>query len=203
MNKDEYLKKLSKMVKKLPKEDREDILSDYEEHFRIGIEKGRTEEEISKALGDPKTIVKQIKAEYMVNLAENKPSLGSIIKAALSISGLGFFNLIFVAVPALVLSLIILALFVAGVAIIVVGILTALSPLLQILIPNETFYRTFPFAADGTFSTVVTIVWGIILGVGGIVIVGIMAFIIKWFYNLAIRYLKFNLRFIKKQTNEL
>lgn len=31
MNKEEYLKKLTKLIYKLPKEDRQDILSDYEE----------------------------------------------------------------------------------------------------------------------------------------------------------------------------
>ncbi len=38
MNKDEYLKELRKLLRKLPKEDREDIISDYEEHFTIGME---------------------------------------------------------------------------------------------------------------------------------------------------------------------
>ena len=37
MNKDEYIEKLSKLLKKLPKEEREDILWDYEEHFMIGL----------------------------------------------------------------------------------------------------------------------------------------------------------------------
>jgi Predicted membrane protein len=51
MNKKEYLEELSRLLRKLPKEDREDIISDYGEHFAIGLEKGRSEEEISRALG--------------------------------------------------------------------------------------------------------------------------------------------------------
>ncbi|HEY0196238.1 MAG TPA: DUF1700 domain-containing protein, partial [Methanobacterium sp.] len=53
MNKDEYLKELTRLLWKLPKEEREDVLSDYREHFIIGMEKGRDEEEIAEALGGP------------------------------------------------------------------------------------------------------------------------------------------------------
>jgi len=61
MNKDEYLEKLTRLLKDMPKEDKEDILLDYEEHFMVGLEKGRTEEEISKALGDPETVANRLK----------------------------------------------------------------------------------------------------------------------------------------------
>ena len=37
MNKDEYIEKLAKLLRKLPKEERQDIISDYEEHFIIGM----------------------------------------------------------------------------------------------------------------------------------------------------------------------
>jgi len=54
MNKDDYLKELTRLLWKLPKDERDDVVSDYHEHFIIGIEKGRSEEEIAKALGNPK-----------------------------------------------------------------------------------------------------------------------------------------------------
>jgi uncharacterized membrane protein len=54
MNKMEFLKKLEAKLKGLPVNDIKEILSDYEEHFRIGLEKGKTEEEISVELGDLK-----------------------------------------------------------------------------------------------------------------------------------------------------
>ncbi|HOI70769.1 MAG TPA: DUF1700 domain-containing protein [Methanobacterium sp.] len=34
------MKELTRLLRKLPKEEREDILSDYQEHFIIGMEKG-------------------------------------------------------------------------------------------------------------------------------------------------------------------
>lgn len=74
MNKDEYLEKITKLLKDMSKEDSKDILLDYEEHFMVGLEKGRTEEEISRALGNPEKVAKQIKVEYMIKKAEDKPT---------------------------------------------------------------------------------------------------------------------------------
>ena len=135
MNKEEYLKKLTRLMRKLPEEDREEILSDYEEHFRIGIEKGRTEEEISNALGNPEIIVKQINAEYMVKKAEDKQSAGSMFEAILAAAGLGLFNLIFVAIPALIAVAFILTSFAVGAAMILGGILITISYMFRPLIP--------------------------------------------------------------------
>ena len=135
MNKEEYLKKLSKLVKRLPEEDKKEILLDYEEHFIIGMEKGRSEEEISKALGDPENNAKQIKADYMVKKAEDKPSPISIIEAIAAVAGLGLLN-IFVVGPSLILAVIIISLIMAGSAVVVIGILIILSPLLHVFFPN-------------------------------------------------------------------
>jgi len=62
MNKKEFLGRLSELIKDIPEEEKKDILFDYEEHFRIGLEKGRKEEEIAATRGDPKVIAKQSRA---------------------------------------------------------------------------------------------------------------------------------------------
>ena len=196
MNKEEYLKKLARLVKKIPKEDREDILSDYEEHFSIGMENGRSEKEISKALGDPETVAKQIKAEYMIRKAENKPSAGTVIEAVLAVAGLGLFNLVLVAIPALGVAAIILALVVAGLAVILIGILTMLSPLLQIFFPS---YIHLP-VNGGIMGTLIMVVGGVGLTVMGTFFVIIMAYVANWFYKAIIKLLNSNLRDIKERA---
>lgn len=196
MDKEEYLKKLAKLVKKLPEEDKEDILSDYEEHFRIGMEKGRTEEEISEALGDPENVAKQIKADYMVKKAENKPSPGSIIEAVLAVAGLGLFNLMFVAGPSLLLAVVIVSLVVAGFAVILIGILTMLSPLLQVFFPQ---YIHLP-VTGGFWGTLIMVVGGIGVTVMGTFFVIIMAYAANRFYKMVIKLLKSNLDDIKRRT---
>jgi len=193
MNKWEYLEKLDELLKDLPEEDREDILSDYEEHFQIGLENGRTEEELSGALGDPKTVAKQVKEEYMISKAEDKPSAGRMMEAILAAAGLGLFNMIFVAVPALGFAAILVTLFVVGLAVVFTGILAIFSPLLNVIVPN---YVHLP-VSKGIFGTLIMIGGGMGLTVLGTVWVVIMAYVSKWFYDLAIRYLKLNLRIIK------
>ncbi|BDZ69879.1 HAAS signaling domain-containing protein [Methanobacterium petrolearium] len=194
MNKDEYIKKLNKLLKKLPKEEREDIISDYEEHFLIGLEKGRTEEEISGALGNPKNIAKQIKAEYMLRKAENKQSAGSVFEAALATAGLGIFNLIFVAVPAMLLIAILLTLFVLGGAMVFGGIFITLGTVLKPILPPYNLNVT---AYDGLLGTLIGILYGIGLTIFGLALLAGLVYVTKWFYGLAIRYLKWNLRIIE------
>ncbi|MGB9978757.1 HAAS signaling domain-containing protein [Methanobacterium sp.] len=196
MNKEEYLKKLARLVKKLPEEDREDLMLDYEEHFRIGVENGRTEEEISEALGDPENVAKQIKADYMVKKAEDKPSPGSIIEAVVAVAGLGLFNLMFVAGPSLGLAVIMLILVAVGFAVIFIGILTMLSPLLQIFFPQ---YIHLP-VEGGIWGTLIMVVGGIGVTVMGTFFVIIMAYAANKFYKVVIKLLKSNLDDIKKRT---
>lgn len=194
MNKEEYLKKLTKLLKKLPKEEKEDIISDYEEHFLIGVEKGRTEEEIAKALGDPRNVAKQIKAEYMVKRAEDKQSAGSMFQAVLAAAGLGIFNLIFVAIPAVILVAIIVILFLIGGAMIFGGFLMTLSSVLQPLLPQFNFNLAND---DGFLGVLGGLLGGIGLTVAGLGLVVVMAYISKWVYKLALQYLKFNLGIIE------
>ena len=201
MNKNKYLEELSRLLRKLPKEDRNDIISDYEEHFAIGLEKGRTEEEISKALGNPKNVAKQIKADHIIKKAEDKPSVGGMIEAILAAMGLGLFNLIFVAVPVLIVAAIILTLFVAGFAMILAGIYWVLSPLLHLIIPQLALPK-FVSSPESFWNIVVIIAGGIGLTAGGIILVVAMAYIAKWFYELMIKYLKLNLRIIKGRKRD-
>ncbi len=194
MNKDEYIEKLTKLLKRLPKEEREDIISDYEEHFMIGVEKGRSEEEISKALGSPKNVSKHIMAEYMVKRAEDKQSAGSMFEAVLAAAGLGIFNLIFVAVPAMILVAILLTLFVLGGAMVFGGIYLTLANVLQPLLPQFNFNMVADGGILGIFVGVLGGIGLTILGLG--LLVG-LAYVSKWFYGLAIKYLKMNLEIIK------
>lgn len=63
MNKSEFLNELEIYLMHLPKTERDEIIFDYSEHFRLGLEDGKTESEIAKSLGEPSTIAKQ----YYIN----------------------------------------------------------------------------------------------------------------------------------------
>ncbi|MGN0474011.1 MAG: HAAS signaling domain-containing protein [Acutalibacteraceae bacterium] len=53
MTRKEFLTALNQYLVTLSPEEKADIISDYEEHFRVGLENGKTEEEIASALGSP------------------------------------------------------------------------------------------------------------------------------------------------------
>ncbi len=59
MKKQEYLDLLRYYLRAMPKSIIEDIILDYEEHFRLGLETGKTEEKICEELGSPELIAKQ------------------------------------------------------------------------------------------------------------------------------------------------
>lgn len=56
MNKVEFISRLSNALSHLPPQEREDILNDYEEHFRISAEMGNTEEQTAQGLGSPEEL---------------------------------------------------------------------------------------------------------------------------------------------------
>ncbi|GLC30828.1 DUF1700 domain-containing protein [Clostridium omnivorum] len=67
MNKDEFLREIEKSLDKISEKERTEILYDYEEHFMIGKENGKSEEEICLELGSPKEIANN----YLLNRTED------------------------------------------------------------------------------------------------------------------------------------
>ncbi|HEY5585778.1 MAG TPA: DUF1700 domain-containing protein [Ruminiclostridium sp.] len=93
MNKIEFISKLDYSLKGISYEDKKEIIYDYEEHFTVGIEQGKMEEDIAEALGDPKMIAKQFKNDYFIQRAENNKSAGNLASAVFASVGLGFLYL--------------------------------------------------------------------------------------------------------------
>lgn len=67
MNKEEFLREIEKSLDKISEKERAEILYDYEEHFMIGKENGKSEEEICLELGSPKEIANN----YLLNRTED------------------------------------------------------------------------------------------------------------------------------------
>lgn len=63
MNKEEFFREIEKALDKISETERGEILYDYEEHFMIGKENGKTEEEICLELGSPREIANN----YLLN----------------------------------------------------------------------------------------------------------------------------------------
>ena len=179
MNKEQFLKQLESSLKKLSLEERQDILQDYEEYFAIGIEKGKSEEEISASLGQPKQIAKELLASYHLDMVEQKTSARNILSAVWAVVGLGFFNLLIVLAPFLTLVSIVLSGWLVSAAFI-------LSPLGIIF---NLFINQFRIA--DMFLALCLCGIGIFIAMG-------MLIATKAVTNGFIRYLKFNITFVKR-----
>ncbi len=192
MNKKEFLGRLSELIKGIPEEEKKDILFDYEEHFRIGLEKGRKEEEIAASLGDPKIIAKQSKASCILREAEKTTSASNIMRAIFAAVGLGFFNLVIVLGPAFGLIGILIGLFAAAFAITISGVAVLFGTLIG---PVFAWNIYIPFAV------VVSIPLGIGLTALGLLSLIGTFYLTKFFYKLGIGYLKMNLQIITNRRN--
>lgn len=131
MNKIEFISKLDSSLRGIAYEDKKEIIYDYEEHFAAGIEQGKTEEDIAKALGDPRIIAKQFRNDYLINKAENVKSAGNLASAMFASVGLGFLNL-FVLPFIIAAAIILLSLLVAAGSVIIALVAAAGSILISL-----------------------------------------------------------------------
>jgi uncharacterized membrane protein len=178
MNKEQFLKQLNASLTRLSLEEREDILQDYEEYFEIGMEEGKSEQEISKSLGNPKQISKELMASYRLGQVEQTTSAGNVMRAVWAVIGLGFFNLVIVLGPFIALIGVVIAGWVSAIAF----ILAPLGALFNLVLGNfQLFDLFFALGLCGI---------GIFIAMGMFVATSALT---KGF----IRYLKFNASLVK------
>jgi uncharacterized membrane protein len=183
MNKKQFLSEMERRLSRLPKDEKEDILQDYEEYFSIGIEEGKTESEIATSLGSPKQLSKELLANYHIEKMEATTTTRNMFRAVWAVIGLGFVNLVIVLGPFLVVLSLLLAGWITGVA-------GALSPLLVIVntIVNPEIFEWY----DVFFSIA-------FCGVGLFILIG-MYYASNGVKNGFLRYLKFNVSVVKGGT---
>ena len=78
MNKDHYLKLLKRYLGHINNDEKQDILNEYETHFYSGKQEGKSEEQISHELGNPKSIAKELRATAAVERAKSNSSISNI-----------------------------------------------------------------------------------------------------------------------------
>lgn len=180
MNKEHFIKELRAATARLSQNEQYEIIQDYEEYFAIGQLDGKTEEQISSSLGSPKSIGKELSAMYQIEKAETNTTIGNMMQAMWTVIGLGFFNLLIVLGPFLVLASLILTGWVAGIGFIAAPLLV----LVNIAIYPDTF-ELFDLFSSLAFC-----------GLGIFIAIGIFL-ATKAFMNGFIRYMKFNTKLVK------
>ncbi|NBJ67934.1 MULTISPECIES: DUF1700 domain-containing protein [Clostridia] len=180
MNKKEFMKKLTVGIKKLPKEEQQEVIQDFEEHFAIGLAEGKTEAEIAAALGTPNQVAKELVATYHLEKADHTSNTGNIFRAVWAVIGLGFFNLVIVLGPFIALVSIIASGWIVGGSF----ILSPLLMLVNVILYPDTFIFFDLFASIG------------LVGVGIFIIIG-MYYVTRYLSKGFINYLHFNVKLVK------
>ncbi len=112
MNKQQFLSELEKYLNDLSAEERNDILRDMEEYFREAKSRGRSEEDVLEKLGSPKifseTIIAEAKVKRIRTASTWPQKISAGFGALLAILLLTPFNLIFVLLPLLLVTLMII-----------------------------------------------------------------------------------------------
>ncbi|MBQ5545332.1 MAG: DUF1700 domain-containing protein [Clostridia bacterium] len=85
MTKKEYIEALDQYLVTMSASEKADILSDYEEHFRVGLENGKTESQIAASLGSPYDVANQFldgEKPTVPTYPDHKPASPTIAAAA-------------------------------------------------------------------------------------------------------------------------
>jgi uncharacterized membrane protein len=180
LNKNQFIKKLTKGIKKLPKNEQQDIIQDFEEHFAAGMAEGKTETEIAAALGSPSQVAKELVANYRLERVQDTTNTGNILRAVWAVIGLGFFNIVIVLGPFIALVSLIAAGWIMGGAFII-------SPLLALV--NLIFFPESFILFDLFVALTLT-------GIGIFIAIG-MYYITRWIFKGFVRYLQYNVKMVK------
>ena len=189
MNREEYLRILKSSLHNLPTSEIEDILSDYEEHFNIGISKGKSEEEISKELGSPRDIANNYKTVYKPNFNQdnyNTNTNNDNTRKVLIGIFLIFFNLVVVLGPYLAILGVLFASYVSSGSFIFAGIA---------LLFGSPFIFLTPIPSPHILTSISFGVGLIGLGILGIIL---SIYLTKQLYKLTFRYINWNIELTTK-----
>ena len=119
MNRDAFLCILSDGLDGLPAHEIDDILADYVAYFDEARASGRSETEVAAALGDPRRLARELRAESGLRRWENHRSLGNSATVLLALGGLAAVDIVLL-LP--LLFGVMLAMLVMGLVIFVLGI---------------------------------------------------------------------------------
>lgn len=184
MDKITFLNELEHQLHRLPNQVADQIMNQYENHFFKENEKGKTDSEILKTLDSPKQIAKKKYAKYAVKDAEKKPDFNHLKRAVAATIGMSLITLIFVVVPLIFLILLIIVGMFMTLGMVLAPLIVLMTNLFadlhQISVSNYLF--SFAYCGLGLMFFVVIVKFVCLLR------------------DALIRYLKWNINFIKKGT---
>ena len=116
MTRQAFLDRLRAGLRGLPTSAINDIVADYQAHFVEGVAAGRTEAEISAALGEPDRVIRELRAEAGLKRWEEERNPSAAANAVLAVLGLGAIDvLVLLPIAGVLLGLLVAAAICLGV----------------------------------------------------------------------------------------
>lgn len=192
MTKQAFMHAMSKELSGLPKEERQDILMEYDVHFAEGLKAGKTEEQITAELGSPRELAKMYRVDALIQQAQTNVSTNNIMRAVLATIGLGLLNLILVVGPFVGILGIIVGIFGISIGFVVGGLILFVSAVFG---PLSAPWLHIPGIM--VIDPMITAPVGI-----GLFALGLLIFMFgiicgRFTYQMTLRYLRFNLRIVR------
>ncbi|PJZ00307.1 MULTISPECIES: HAAS signaling domain-containing protein [Bacillus] len=179
MNQELFLQELSKALKPLSEEERNEVLFDFKEHMTEGMKEGRPEADIIREFGSPKQIAKELLQDVMETAPAVQRPKKNLFHMACSAIAISFLNMIFVLGPA------------AGILGVYVGLCGAalalsLSPIIFV---GMVMFQANPHMVLEFFLSLVFGSLGLLSCIG-------LWYLGKRLYGLVLRYIKYNLKLV-------
>jgi uncharacterized membrane protein len=121
VNSEAFLRTLRAGLAGLSKQEVDEIIADYEAHFAEARASGRSEAEVSEALGDPARLARELRAETGLRRFEAHRSFANLVTAMLALAGLAAVDIFFLMPLLLILAAVALGIGVGLVALGAVG----------------------------------------------------------------------------------
>lgn len=157
MNKAAFLRILRDGLAGLSARDIDEILADYSAYFDEAHASGRSEEDVAAALGDPRRLARELRAETGLRRWENHRSLRNYATVLLALSGLAAVDILFL-LP--LLFAVMLTVLVACLVIFVLGMI-GIGALLSV-------FKIAQFASISTIALRVIVGIGLIAASAGV-----------------------------------
>ena len=188
MNQADFLSQLRRALGGMSEAEKTEILSDYEEHFRMARAAAKSDDETSQSLGNPRILGRSYRVDSLLEEGRSGGKVTSVLRAIFASLSLGFFNIIIVLGPFVALLGVLVGLWAGAIAMALSGagafVMTLASPLLPHIVHVTGI--AIPFVL---FCSIGVAALGVLWAIG-------MWFLTRWFVFAVAKYAQFNARII-------
>ncbi len=193
MKQDQFILELRRALIQLPQAEVEDIIRDQIEYIADAARAGRSEEDVLKSLGDPKSLANSLQADLKIQRAESASSFNNQIRltvsALLATLALAPLNIIFVLGP-----------FLGLIGLLVGGWAVAMGLFASAIGIFVSFFGKLIFMSAGFWTHISTLFFSV-----GLIGLSLLVLIFMYLISTAvlkgtISYLKWNLNFIRTRS---